>query len=105
MMLDRLAHELIALLMGFVFVVLDVLNGIEGAVAGALMRAGLPASLQTVVFIVVAVLFLVAVFRVFGGLIRAGLIVLLVLFLVQIIMRPHALHVLPEHDTGAPAQL
>lgn len=81
--LDRLAQAVLAAFAALAALVLGVLDAIEGALSHAMVQAGIPAPLRTLLFIIVAVLFLVAAVRLFGGLIRVGLILLLAVILIH----------------------
>ncbi len=68
---------------------LGVFAGVFGVIEVALHRfmnsIGVPANLQTVIVIIIAVLFIVAVLRLFGGVLRLLIAVLLILFLIHLI--------------------
>jgi hypothetical protein len=66
-------------------VLLGVFGVIEGFIRSILVQAGIPANLQQIIMLVVAVLLIIAILRLFGGVLRF----LLVLFLILL-----ALHVL-----------
>lgn len=59
---------------------------IELWVRRALSHAGLPASMQTVLMLAFAVLLIVGALRVFGGIIRIAVVLLLVLIAIHIIL-------------------
>ncbi len=103
--LDQLGRGLLAVVVAFFALLLGALDALERAMAGGMMRLGIPHAAQTVIFVVIAVLFLVAVFRVFGGLIRAALILLLVILLIHVIVHDPSLSVLHHGSENIPAQL
>ena len=103
--LDQLGRGLLAVIVAFFAFILGALDALEGAVAGGMLRMGIPHGVQTVIFVVVAVLFLVAVFRVFGGLIRAALILLLVILLVHVIVHDPSLNAVHHGSENNPGQL
>jgi hypothetical protein len=76
-LLDRLLHALLAVLAVIVAIVFAALAWIEGLLGSVMTAAHIPANLQSVLAIVVGVLVLIAALRLFGGLIRVVLIVLL----------------------------
>lgn len=65
--------------------VLAVFAAIEGALRGALARAGAPHDVQTVILVAVALLLFVVGFKVLGGFLRILLILFLALLVVQLI--------------------
>ncbi len=103
--LDRLGSGLLAVVVAFFAFLLGALDALEGAMAGGMMRLGIPHAAQTVIFVVIAVLFLVAVFRVFGGLIRAALILLLVILLIHVVVHEPSRSVLHHGSETIPGQL
>ncbi len=68
---------------------LAVLGGIFALVEDfaheAMLRMGVPGNIQGPIMLVVAVLFIIAVLRLMGGLLRLLLVVLLILFLLHIL--------------------
>jgi putative exporter of polyketide antibiotics len=90
--LNQLLHALLAVLSAIAALVLAGLTWLETALATPMRAAGFPPLAREVVGIAVAVLFLLAALRLFGGLIRVTLIVFLLVLVV---------HVLASH--GGPA--
>lgn len=76
--LDQFARALVALLAWLAALVLTALAALEDWLRGLMTGAGVPGSVQTIFGIVLAVLFLVAALRLFGGFIRVVLVVVLV---------------------------
>lgn len=72
-------ETLIGLLLG-VFVV------IEGFFRSLLVHAGVPENLQQILLLVVAVLLIIGILRIFGGLLRFLLIVFLILLALHILV-------------------
>lgn len=103
--LDQLGRGLLAVIVAFFAFILGALDALENAVAGSMMRLGIPHDVQTVIFVVIAVLFLIAVFRVFGGLIRAALIVLLVILLVHVFVHDPSFNAAHHGSENIPGQL
>ncbi len=68
---------------------LAVFAGIFGVIEAAchdfMTRAGVPSNIQSVILLVVAILFIIAVLRLFGGVLRLLIVVLLILFLLHIV--------------------
>ncbi len=70
-------------LLGFLAGVFGI---IEGALHELLNRFGVPGNVQSLVILVVAVLFIVAVLRIFGGFFRILLILFLILLVLHILL-------------------
>jgi hypothetical protein len=100
--LDHIAHALISLLAAIAGFVLAALAAIEDWLRGIMTHAGIPPDLQTVVGILIAVAFLVAAFRLFGGFIRVVLIVVLVAVVAHALTHGSGKLAIP--GTGAPAE-
>ncbi len=66
-------------------VLISIFGVVEGAAHNAMTRAGLPSDLQEVVLLGIGVVFVLAALRVFGGLLRLLIIVLLILFLLHVV--------------------
>jgi len=68
---------------------LAVFAGIFGVIEVALhdfmTRLGVPSNIQSVILLVIGVLFIIAVLRLFGGVLRLLIVVLLILFLLHIV--------------------
>ena len=95
--LDQIAHMLLGLLEAIAALVLSALAWLEAALGQVMSHAGIPPNAQEIVAVVLAVLFILAAFRLFGGLIRVALIVVLVALLVHAlaghgIVGPHVAH-------------
>jgi hypothetical protein len=82
-MLDRLLHALLAVGAAILAIVLAALAWLEAGLGHLMAAAHVPPDLRFVLAVVVAVLFLLAAVRLFGGFIRLILIVLLVAFVVH----------------------
>ncbi len=82
-MLDQIAHTLLALLAGLAALVLTALAWLEASLGGIMTAAHVPPSLQTVLGIVIALLFLIAALQLFGGFIRVVVIVVLLAIVVH----------------------
>ena len=67
-------------------VLLGVFGVIDGFLRQALSQLGVPPGAQSLVILAVAVLFIMAVVRLFGGLFRIILIVLLVLLVLHVLV-------------------
>ncbi|HTZ69381.1 MAG TPA: hypothetical protein VMB71_01920 [Acetobacteraceae bacterium] len=76
-MLAQVAHILVAALGALAGIVLAALAWLEANLAGAMTQAGIPRNLQSLLLIIVAVLFLIAAVRLFSGFIRIVAIVVL----------------------------
>jgi hypothetical protein len=64
---------------------LSVFAVIEQACHRLLSQAGVPAQMQTLIILALAVVFIVAVLRLFGGLFRLLLMVLLILLILHVV--------------------
>ena len=84
-MLDRFAHALLGLLEALAGLVLGALVWVEDAAGRAMTQAHIPADLQTILGIILAIAFLVAAFQLLGGFIRVVLIVVLLAIVVHAI--------------------
>ncbi len=80
-MLDKIATTLMSLLQQLAALVFAVLAWIEAQLGAVMTAAHIPHGAQVIFGIVLAVLFLVAVFQLFSGFIRVVLIVFLVALL------------------------
>ena len=74
---------LITLLGGLI---VDAIVAVETWLRGFLGSLGVPPNIQTVLLIAVAVVLILAVFRLFGGLIRAAIIIILLLIVIHVLM-------------------
>jgi hypothetical protein len=94
--LDHIANLLLGLLAAIAALVLSALTWLEAALGQLMSHAGIPPGAREIVAILIAVLFILAAFRLFGGLIRVVLIVVLVALLVHalaghgLVVHPHA---------------
>ena len=84
--LTRFINSLLQLLIQIGDVLFNVLITIETWVRGQLAGLGLSSQIQTVIMIVVAVLLIVGSLRLFGGLLRIALVLILVLIAIHIIL-------------------
>jgi hypothetical protein len=92
-MLDHIANLLLALLASLAAIVLSVLAWLEAAFGHFLSQLGVPPGAQTVLGIVLAILFLLAAIRLFGGFIRIVLVVVVLAIVV---------HAVTHHDYAVP---
>ncbi len=90
---DEALHTVGTWLELLIGVLLGLFGVIEGFIRSILLQAGIPENLQRIIMLVVAVLLIIGIVRVFGGVLRF----LLVLFLILL-----ALHILVP--TFAPLQ-
>ena len=65
---------------------LGVFGVIEGFVHSILIRAGVPENLQQIILIVVAVLLILSILRVFGGILRFLLVLFLILLVLHVLI-------------------
>ena len=65
---------------------LGVFGVIEGFIRSILVQAGVPPNLQQIILIVVAVLLIIAILRVFGGVIRFLLVLFLILLVLHVLI-------------------
>ncbi len=79
--LDSLLH----LLVGFGSAIAAIILAFELWLRGQLTTLGVAPPIQTVLLVAVAVLLIVATLRLFGGLIRLGVVLVLVLIAIQIL--------------------
>jgi hypothetical protein len=70
-------------LLAFLF---RVFTAIEGFLHATMTQAGIPGGVQSLVILVVAILFIVAVLRLFGGIIRLLLVLFLILLLLHVLV-------------------
>ena len=82
-MLSEITHALVAALAGLAALVLFALAWIEDMFFAAMTNAGIPHQVQSLLALILAVLFLFAAFRLFGGFIRIVLIFVLLTLLVH----------------------
>ncbi len=79
----QLVKHWLGVLLAFLF---SVFAAIEGFLHVTMTQAGIPGGLQSLVILVVAILFIVAVLRLFGGVLRLLLILFLVLLLLHVLL-------------------
>lgn len=77
---------LLRLLTEFGVAVASILTGFELWLRGVLEQIGVPHTLQTVVLLAVAVVLVLGSLRLFGGLIRIAVILILLLIAIHIVM-------------------
>jgi hypothetical protein len=82
-MLDHIAHVLLQVLNLLAGLVFGVLAFFEDGLAHAMTQMGLPHPVQTVLAVFLALLILVAAFRLFGGFIRVVVIVVVLAIVVH----------------------
>ena len=99
-MLAQVAHILVATLAALAGIVLAALGWLEANLASTMTGAGIPRNLQSVLLIIVAVLFLVAAVRLFSGFIRIVAIVVLLAIAVHALTYrgPATLPSVEHHD-------
>ncbi len=64
---------------------MSIFGTVEVMAHNAMTRAGLPSDVQEVVLLAVGVIFILGALRIFGGLLRLLVIVLLILFLLHVV--------------------
>ena len=80
--------------------ILGLFEALDHGLRRLLTQSGVPGDVQTAVLVVVAILFFVAALRLFGGVFRVLIVLLLLLFLVQLVLP--GLHVPAPHTTPTP---
>ena len=76
----------LSLILRLVSVVMAAIGLIDAFLRSLMSRAGVGAQVQAVVLVAVAVLFIIASLRVFGGILRVLIIIFLILLLIQVLM-------------------
>jgi len=76
----------LSLILRLIGLVMAAIAIIDAFLRGLMDRAGIGSQVQAIVLVAVAVLFIVAALRVFGGVLRLLIIVFLVLLLVHVLM-------------------
>ncbi len=76
----------LSLILRLIGVVMAAVGLIDAFLRGLMTRAGVGGQVQAVVLGVVAVLFILAALRVFGGVLRVLIIIFLVLLLIHVLM-------------------
>ena len=84
--LQHAVDTLLKLIMQFGFAVAALLGGFEIWLRGQLQHMGVPHTLQTVVLIVVAVVLVLGSLRLFGGLIRVVVVLILLAMAIHVMM-------------------
>jgi hypothetical protein len=84
--LQSAIDTLLGLLIQFGLAVAAILTGFELWLRGELQHLGVPHTVQTPVLLVVAVLLVLGSLRLFGGLIRVVVVLILVLIAIHIVM-------------------
>jgi hypothetical protein len=84
--LQTAIDSLLKLLMQFGVAVAAILTGLELWLRGELRQLGVPHSVQTLILLVVAALLVLGSWRLFGGLIRVVVVLILVLIAIHIVM-------------------
>ncbi len=82
-LLDRLTHALMELLWAIVAIVMAALAWIETVLGIPMRAAGLPPDLQLAIGVLVAIVVVIAALRLFGGVLRLALVVLLVVLVLH----------------------
>jgi hypothetical protein len=98
-LLDRLTHALMELLWAIVAIVMAALAWIETVLGIPMRAAGLPPDLQLVIGVLVAIVVVVAAVRLFGGVLRLALVVLLVVLVLHAVGNRAFM---PPHGPGKP---
>jgi hypothetical protein len=78
-----LVESWISAIIAFFVAIFDVIGN---ALRQLLDSIGVPGNIQTIIIFVVGILFIVAVFRIFGGVIRILLALFLILLLIHIVL-------------------
>ncbi len=86
-LLDTFAHGLVSVLGAFARMVLEVLDGAEDGLRALLRSGGLSPDLQTAIFILVLVTFLVGATRLLRGRVRSTAALFLILVLAHTLER------------------
>jgi hypothetical protein len=84
--LQNAIDTLLKLLVQFGLAVAAILTGLELWLRGELQRLGVPQTVQTPILLLVAALLVLGSWRLFGGLIRVALVLILVLIAIHIVM-------------------
>ena len=84
--LQTAIDTLLQLLTAFGLAVASILTGVELWLRGVLQQFGVPHTLQTVLLLAVAALLVLGSLRLFGGIIRIAVILILVLIAIHIVM-------------------
>ncbi len=84
--LQTAIDTLLQLLTAFGLALASILTGVELWLRGVLQQFGVPHTLQTVLLLAVAVLLVLGSLRLFGGVIRIAVILILVLIAIHIVM-------------------
>jgi hypothetical protein len=93
-------NSLLQLLLRLGSLIISALIAIEIWIRDHLAQFGLPPNVQTIIMLAVAAVLIVGSLRLFGGLIRVGVVIILILVAIHIVMPilPHAA-VLPPTPT------
>ncbi len=83
---NRVLESLLALLTLLGGRVLEAIVAVETWLRGLLSSLGIPPQIQTAVLIAVAVVLILAVLRLFGGLIRVAVVVILLLIVIHVLV-------------------
>jgi hypothetical protein len=84
--LQDVIDTLLKLLMQFGLAIAALLTELELWLRGELQQLGVPHTVQTLVLVVVAALLVLGSLRLFGGLIRIAVVLILVLIAIHIVM-------------------
>ena len=84
--LNRVLESLLGLLTLLGGLIVEAIVAVETWLRGMLGSLGVPPPVQTAVLIAVAVLLILAVFRLFGGLIRVAVIIILLLIVIHVLV-------------------
>ncbi len=83
---NRVLESLLGLLTLLGGLILQAIVAVETWVRGLLGSLGVPQQIQTAVLIAVAVVLVLAVFRLFGGLMRVAVVIILLLVVIHVLV-------------------
>jgi len=83
---NRVLESLLGLLTLLGGLILQAIVAVETWLRGMLGSMGVPQQIQTAVLIAVAVVLVLAVFRLFGGLIRVAVVIILLLVVIHVLV-------------------
>jgi hypothetical protein len=82
----HVVNSLLQLLIDLGNLIVAGITAVELWLRGLLTQAGVPADIQTVILLAVAVVLIVGSLRLFGGLIRVAIVLVLILIAIHIVM-------------------
>ena len=83
---NQIVNELLHFVVQLGNLLMSAILAIELWIRGALSQAGLPPAVQTVLMLAVAALLIIGSLRLFGGLIRVAVVLLLLLVAIHIVL-------------------